>query len=478
MKDVLMNTTAMNPAPHVADAYSVVAQAAPVEANPWGNAPADAPAAAGTSSVPAGNADISGAAASDPWASSAAVPAASNDPWAAASGAAPATGSDPWGAATTSAPDATTAAANWLDAPAGAADAASGLPGTPGNDSGFALHQLWDGSLPIESWINHGLDWVVAHFRPFFQSVRVPIDATLTWVESSLTALPTLAMIALLGVLAWQFAGRLVAVGAVVSLLLVAMLGIWPQAMVTLSLVLTSLVFCIVIGLPLGIFLASSDRAQRVMRPFLDAMQTTPAFVYLVPVVMLFGIGNVPGVIVTIVFALPPLVRLTNLGIRQVRPDLIEAGRAYGASPMQMLLKVQLPLAMPSVMAGINQSLMLSLSMVVIASMIAVGGLGQMVLRGIGRLDMGLATVGGLGIVLLAITLDRFTQALGQPRRGARHWWQTGPVGLVASLLGASRKGAAASADATAKPKSATANATTTAATTPRGSAAGGLSAQ
>ena len=144
--------------------------------------------------------------------------------------------------------------------------------------------------------------------------------------------------------------------------------------------------------------------------------------------------------------------RLTNLGIRQVRPDLIEAGRAYGASPMQMLLKVQLPLAMPSVMAGINQSLMLSLSMVVIASMIAVGGLGQMVLRGIGRLDMGLATVGGLGIVLLAITLDRFTQAMGQPRRGVRHWWQTGPVGMVASLLGRSGK-SAAKAQPQAQPK-------------------------
>ena len=150
---------------------------------------------------------------------------------------------------------------------------------------------------------------------------------------------------------------------------------------------------------------------------------------------MLFGIGNVPGVIVTIIFALPPLIRLTNLGIRQVRPDLIEAARAYGASPLQLLTKVQLPLAMPSIMAGVNQTLMLSLSMVVIASMIAVGGLGQMVLRGIGRLDMGLATVGGLGIVLLAITLDRITQSLGQPRRGVRHWWQTGPAGLVWALL-------------------------------------------
>ena len=335
---------------------------------------------------------------------------------------------DPW--QTNSQPLDAGGADNWLDAPASAVS-----PDLDSTTSGLHLSQLWDGSLPIESWINQGLGWVVENFRPFFQTVRGPIDGTLTWVESLLLSVPTLAMVALLGLLAWQFASRAIAIGAVVSLLIVAMLGIWPEAMVTLSLVLTSLVFCMVIGLPLGILLASSDRAQRLTRPLLDAMQTTPAFVYLVPVVMLFGIGNVPGVIVTIIFALPPLVRLTNLGIRQVRPDLIEAARAYGASPWQMLTKVQLPLAMPSIMAGVNQSLMLSLSMVVIASMIAVGGLGQMVLRGIGRLDMGLATVGGLGIVLLAITLDRFTQALGQPQRGSRHWWQRGPVGLVCRAL-------------------------------------------
>lgn len=330
---------------------------------------------------------------------------------------------DPWLSATTPADAA--GSGDWLSAPPVDAEVVSG----------FHISQLWDGSLPIESWINQGLEWVVTNFRPFFQSIRMPIDSTLSSVEALLQSVPALAMIAIIGLLAWQFVGRAVAIGGVVSLLLVAMLGIWPEAMVTLSLVLTSLAFCLLVGLPLGIFLASSDRAQRWTRPFLDAMQTTPAFVYLVPVVMLFGIGNVPGVIVTIVFALPPLVRLTNLGIRQVRPDLIEAARAYGASPWQLLLKVQLPLAMPSIMAGINQALMLSLSMVVIASMIAVGGLGQMVLRGIGRLDMGLATVGGLGIVLLAITLDRITQAMGQPRRDVRHWWQTGPIGLLRTLV-------------------------------------------
>ncbi|WP_257625118.1 ABC transporter permease, partial [Variovorax boronicumulans] len=278
---------------------------------------------------------------------------------------------DPW-EAISAAPD-TSATSAWLDAPAHAAHQLAGSADAT-TSNGFALHRLWDGSLPVEAWINQGLGWVVEHFRPFFQTVRLPIDSTLNWVQSLLTGLPTLAMIALIGLLAWQFAGRALAVGTALALLGVAMLGIWPEAMVTLSLVLTSLVFCIVIGLPLGVLLASSDRAQRLMRPVLDAMQTTPAFVYLVPVVMLFGIGNVPGVIVTIIFALAPLVRLTNLGLRQVRPDLIEAARAYGASPWQMLVKVQLPLAMPSIMAGINQALMLSLSMVVIASMIAVGG--------------------------------------------------------------------------------------------------------
>ncbi|WP_312307310.1 glycine betaine/L-proline ABC transporter permease ProW, partial [Pulveribacter sp.] len=334
--------------------------------------------------------------------------------------------------------------ADWLGA------ASTSVPDAAGDSSLAAMwQQLQTDGLPIQGWINDGLHWVVENFRPFFQAVRAPIDATLTGVTDALLAVPAPLMIVLAALLAWQFTGRALAIGTGVSLALVMLLGIWPDAMVTLALVLTSLLFCVLLGLPAGVALAASDRAQRVTRPLLDAMQTTPAFVYLVPVVMLFGIGNVPGVIVTIVFALPPLIRLTNLGIRQVRPDLIEASRAYGASPWQLLWKVQLPLAMPSIMAGVNQALMLSLSMVVIASMIAVGGLGQMVLRGIGRLDMGLATVGGLGIVLLAIVLDRLTQAMGEPGRGGQRWWHTGPAGLVLRLL---RRRAAAAADVPATP--------------------------
>ena len=351
---------------------------------------------------------------SDPWSSASSSEA--SDAW---TNSGTNETSDPW-ATTDTANDAGDTASDWLGASSSATDEPLSL-----------WDQVRTEGLPIEAWINQGLGWVVDNFRPFFQTVRAPIDATLSGVEQLMLSLPWPVLTIVVALLAWQFSGRGLAIGSALSLLAIATLGIWPEAMVTLSLVLTSLVFCIVIGLPLGILIASSDRIQGWTRPVLDAMQTTPAFVYLVPVVMLFGIGNVPGVIVTIIFALPPLVRLTNLGIRQVRPDLIEASRAYGASPWQLLWKVQLPLAMPNIMAGINQALMLSLSMVVIASMIAVGGLGQMVLRGIGRLDMGLATVGGLGIVLLAIVLDRITQAMGQPHRGGERWWHRGPAGLL-----------------------------------------------
>ena len=405
----------------------------PSATDPWATATETTPVDAA-----AANAASASSTSVDPWADSAA-PANDTTMDAAAS-------VDPWATPDTGAAD-PMAGADWLDAAAGTTP----LP----TDDGSVTHlwsQITSGGPQVQSWINDGLTWTVEHFRPFFQGIRMPIDATLNGVTDALLAVPWPVLLVVMALVAWQFAGRALAIGTAVSLLLVAMLGIWPDAMVTLALVLTSLLFCVIIGLPVGIALASSDRAQRLTRPFLDAMQTTPAFVYLVPVVMLFGIGNVPGVIVTIVFALPPLIRLTNLGIRQVRPDLIEASRAYGASPMQLLWKVQLPLAMPSIMAGINQALMLSLSMVVIASMIAVGGLGQMVLRGIGRLDMGLATVGGLGIVLLAIVLDRITQALGQTQRGSARWWQTGPVGIVLKLMRSGSKSSASVAEPAPQP--------------------------
>jgi glycine betaine/proline transport system permease protein len=306
-------------------------------------------------------------------------------------------------------------------------------------DTGLDLaYPFQDAVIPLGAWVDQGLEWLVNNFRGVFQAIRWPIDTTLTSIESALQAVPDLLMLVIIGLLAWQAAGRRLAIGAVISMAIVGLIGAWSEAMVTLALVITSVFFCLVIGLPVGIWLARNDHATAVVRPILDAMQTTPAFVYLVPVVMLFGIGNVPGVVVTIIFALPPLIRLTSLGIRQVPGNLVEAARSFGASPRQLLFKVQLPLAMPTIMAGVNQTLMLALSMVVIASMIAVGGLGQMVLRGIGRLDMGLATIGGVGIVILAIILDRMTQAVGQARRDKpnRHWYESGPAGLAMRLLG------------------------------------------
>lgn len=334
--------------------------------------------------------------------------------------------SDPWGNA---------APTNNTDDPWGGVAPESNndwLNSTPESVTEFSwLDPFQQALIPFDQWVETGLNWLVEHGRPLFQAIRIPIDFILTTFETLLVATPAPAMLLVLFLLTWQFAGLKLGLGALVSLILIGLIGAWAEAMTTLSLVMTSVFFCLVIGLPLGIWLARSATAARIVRPILDAMQTTPAFVYLVPIVMLFGIGNVPGVVVTIIFALPPVVRLTILGIHQVPEELIEAGHSFGADSKQMLYRIQLPLAMPTIMAGVNQTLMLSLSMVVIASMIAVGGLGQMVLRGIGRLDMGLAAVGGLGIVILAILLDRVTQVVGAKSRDNKvRWYHSGPVSL------------------------------------------------
>jgi len=292
-------------------------------------------------------------------------------------------------------------------------------------------------AIPLGKWVEMALAWVVANFRDVFQLVRWPVDHVLRAIEATLSAIPPFIIIILFGLISWQVAKKRTTILVVISLLTMGVIGTWDATMVTLALVLTAVFFCVVVGFPLGVIASRNDRFQALIRPFLDAMQTTPAFVYLVPIVMLFGIGNVPGVVVTIIYALPPMVRLTNLGIRQVPYDIIEATSAFGGSPRQILFKVQIPLAMPTIMAGLNQSLMMSLAMVVIGSMIAVGGLGQMVLRGIGRLDMGLATVGGIGIVLLAIVLDRLMQSAAAPprERGTRHWYDKGPVRIIINVI-------------------------------------------
>ncbi|AOR57538.1 glycine betaine/L-proline ABC transporter permease ProW [Pectobacterium parmentieri] len=353
-----------------------------------------------------------------------------SDPW--STGAptqdAPANSSDAWSSAP--APDGSTDAAHQA-AQSGSDWLNSAAPSTPEHFN--LLDPFKDTLIPLDSWVTHGIDWVVLHFRPIFQGIRVPVDFILGGFQQFLLGMPAPIAILVFSLIAWQMSSLGMGVATLLSLIAIGAIGAWSQAMITLALVLTALFFCVLIGLPMGIWLARSERAAKIIRPLLDAMQTTPAFVYLVPIVMLFGIGNVPGVVVTIIFALPPIIRLTILGIRQVPADLIEAAESFGASPRQMLFKVQLPLAMPTIMAGVNQTLMLALSMVVIASMIAVGGLGQMVLRGIGRLDMGLAAVGGVGIVILAIILDRLTQSLGRDRRskGNKSWYASGPIGLL-----------------------------------------------
>ena len=294
--------------------------------------------------------------------------------------------------------------------------------------------------VPVGAWVESALQWVVTNFRFIFQAIKVPFDIVLTGLENGLTGAPDLVVLALIVIVAWQAGGRKLGRISATCMVAIGLMGAWEESMTTLSIVLTCVVFCCLIGIPLGVIAAKKDRFWLVLQPLLDLMQTIPSFVYLVPVVMLFSIGNVSGVIVTFIYALPPVVRLTNLGIRQVRGDMVEAARAFGASNRQTLFKIELPLAMPTIMAGVNQTIMMALSMVVVSSMISVTGLGQMVLRGIGRLDMGLATVGGLGIVFLAIVIDRVSQSFGVSSRDRDHrkWYETGPAGALRSLF---RKG-------------------------------------
>ena len=200
------------------------------------------------------------------------------------------------------------------------------------------------------------------------------------------------------------------------GLLLIWGMGFWEETMQTLALVLSSTCMALLIGIPLGIWAGKSERCNRMLRPVLDCMQTMPAFVYLIPAVLFFGLGTVPGAFATIIFAMPPVVRLTGLGIRQVPENVIEAARSFGATPRQLLFKVQLPLALPTILTGINQTIMMALSMVVVSAMISAGGLGEVVLKGITQMKIGLGFEGGIAVVILAIILDRITQGIAQKK--------------------------------------------------------------
>ncbi len=271
--------------------------------------------------------------------------------------------------------------------------------------------------IPLGDWVDNFVKgWVVPNFREAFQTIQWPVSQLLEGLDYVLQATPMPLFTLIAVIIAWATAGRGVAIFTVISLVFLDLIRVWPETMTTLAMIITAVVFCAIVGIPIGIAAAGSDRVARVVRPVLDIMQTIPPFVYLVPIVMLFGVGMVPGIIATIIFALPPIIRLTNLGIRNVSGDLVEAAYAFGSTRSQVLWEVQIPLALRTIMAGLNQTLMLALSMAVIAALIGAGGLGLTVYTGLGRLDIGAATEGGIGIVLLAIILDRITQALGEQR--------------------------------------------------------------
>ncbi|WP_427179416.1 glycine betaine ABC transporter substrate-binding protein [Paenibacillus sp. TC-CSREp1] len=271
--------------------------------------------------------------------------------------------------------------------------------------------------IPLASWIESIVDWMSSSLSGLFRVISVVIQEVVGFF-SGLFMLPhPLLFIVILGVLAF-LVGRLpLTLFTVIGFLLVDNLGYWSQSMDTLGLVITSGLISILLGVPVGIWLAYSKTAARIITPLLDFMQTMPAFVYLLPAVTFFSLGVVPGVIASVIFAIPPTIRLTHLGIKQVSSELVEAADAFGSTSAQKLFKVQLPLALPTVMSGINQTIMLSLSMVVIASMIGAQGIGAEVYRAVTQLQIGKGFEAGLAVVVLAIVLDRFTQNLFMPGR-------------------------------------------------------------
>ena len=261
------------------------------------------------------------------------------------------------------------------------------------------------------------IDFLTENLAWLFDGITAIVEGMIDGFEAVLAFPPAIVLIVIITLLAWLASGRKLglAIGTFVGLFLIDTLNLWSEATETIALILVASFIALLIGIPTGIF-ASRNKAisENVIRPVLDFMQTMPAFVYLIPAVIFFGLGTVAGAIATIIFSMPPVVRLTNLGIRQVPAEVVEAGRSLGSTPRQLLFKVQLPIALPTILAGVNQTILLALSMVVIASMIGAGGLGNPVLRGITSLDIGTGFEGGVSVVVLAMILDRITQALGE----------------------------------------------------------------
>lgn len=264
--------------------------------------------------------------------------------------------------------------------------------------------------------------WIDTTFRSFtrehgdaLETLFEPLREFLLASEKLLSTSPWPLVVAVIALVSWLASRNLkIMAGAIVSLMLVGTFGMWDDLMKTLSMIFVCTIVCLALGIPLGILMSRSNMAQRWINPMLDVMQTLPSFVYLIPVVMLLGIGRVPGLLAVVIYAIPPIIRFTNLGIRLVSQELLEAANAFGASSWQQLRQVQLPLAMPTIMAGVNQTIMLALSMVVVASMIGVQGLGQSVLRSITNQYFAMGLLNGLAIVVIAILFDRVSQAYGK----------------------------------------------------------------
>ena len=266
--------------------------------------------------------------------------------------------------------------------------------------------------VPIAEWIERNIkEWLFMQ-RPLFKKLSAPIDSVLNGLDTLFNFIPFPLVLLIFMFFGFKTNGIKFALISAVALISIDLVDLWQETMTTLAMIFTAVIFCMIIGIPLGIIASRSRLFETILRPILDIMQTIPSFVYLIPVVMLFGVGLTPGVIATIIFALPPIVRLTNLGIRQVGKGFKEAGASLGLTRFLILRKIEIPLAMKTIMAGVNQTLMLALSMVVIAALIGAGGLGLTVYVALGRLDIGAAVVGGTGIVILAIILDRITQKI------------------------------------------------------------------
>lgn len=274
-------------------------------------------------------------------------------------------------------------------------------------------------SLPLAQWIEDGLNFLTRNYSGVTRGIARLTETGIDLLNTGLLAVPEWLFIVLFALLCWRMSGRHLALGAVLGLGLIWNLGLWVATIQTLTLVVLATIVAIVIAIPVGIIAALSQRIYRVVMPLLDFMQTMPAFVYLIPAIPFFGIGSVSAIFATVIFSMPPAIRLTIFGIRQVPTDLIEAADAYGASRRQKLFKVQLPLALSTIMAGINQTIMLALSMVVIAAMIGADGLGSEVWRAIQRLRPGDGFVAGIAVVILAMLLDRLSQSLqnGKPNQ-------------------------------------------------------------